>query len=94
MNTASRNAKWQVGKQFEIIIRTKHNTSPKRLSKDITYFCLKYFALMVQGSNYCTETDIVLLIDYFGVFRGGTRLAMPKTISMPDIVIEAWFRGY
>ena len=33
--------------------------------------------------------------DYFGVFGGGTRLAMPKTILCAKlIVIEAWFRGY
>ena len=32
---------------------------------------------------------------YFGVFGGGTRLAMPKTILRAGlIVIEAWFRGY
>ena len=30
-----------------------------------------------------------------GVFRGGTRLAMPKTrLRVGLIVIEAWFRGY
>ena len=30
-----------------------------------------------------------------GVFGGGTRLAMPKTILRAGlIVIEAWFRGY
>ena len=45
---------------------------------------LKYFALVIQGCDYCTEPDIVLLINYFGVFGGGTRLAMLKTISMPD----------
>ena len=33
--------------------------------------------------------------DHFGVFRGGTRLAMRKTILRAGlIVIEAWFRGY
>ena len=30
-----------------------------------------------------------------GVFGGGTRLAIPKTILRAGlIVIEAWFRGY
>ena len=84
MNTVSRNAKREAGKRFEIIIRPEHNTSPKRLSEDITYFCLKYFALVVQGCNYCTESDIVLLINYFEVFIGGTRLAMPMTICAPN----------
>ena len=39
---------------------------------------------MVQGCNYCTKPDIVLLINYFGVFGGGTRLAMSKTICTPE----------
>ena len=30
------------------------------------------------------EPDIVLVINYFEVFRGGTRLAMSKTIYAPD----------
>ena len=39
---------------------------------------------MIQGCDYCTEPDIVLVINYFEVFGGGTRLAMPKTICTPD----------
>ena len=39
---------------------------------------------MVQGCNYYTEPDTVLLFNYFGVFRGGTRLVMPKTICVLD----------
>ena len=39
---------------------------------------------MVQGCSYYTEPDIVLLFICFGVFGGGTRLAMPKTICVPD----------
>ena len=32
---------------------------------------------------------------YFGVFRDGTHLAMPKTkLRAGLIVIEAWFMGY
>ena len=84
MNTASRNAKREAGKRFEIIIRPEHDASPEKLSKDITYLLFKYFALVVQGCNYYTEPDIVLLINYFGIFGGGTHLAMPKTICMPD----------
>ena len=31
------------------------------------------------------ESDMILVFkDYFGVFVGGTRLAMPKTICAPD----------
>ena len=47
-------------------------------------FCLSIFSLVVQGFNYYTEPDIVLLINYFEVFGGGTRLAMPKTICTLD----------
>ena len=39
---------------------------------------------MFEDCNYCTEPDIVLEINYFEVFGGGTRLAMPKTICAPD----------
>ena len=45
---------------------------------------LKYFALVVQGCDCYTEPNIVLLTNCFGVFGGGTRLAMPKTICTPD----------
>ena len=60
---------------------TQHLT--EKLSEDIMYF-LKCFSLEAQGYNYCTELDIVLLIKYFGVFGGGTRLAMSKTIYTLD----------
>ena len=42
------------------------------------------------------ELDMILVFKiFYGVFGEGTRLAMPKTICVPDsIVIEAWFRGY
>ena len=84
IKTAPRNAKQEAEKRFEIIIRLEHNTSLKKLLEDITYFCLKCFALVAQGCNYCTEPDIVLLINYFGVFEGGTHLAMPKTTCALD----------
>ena len=39
--------------------------------------------------------DTVRRNRYFGVFVGGTHLAMPKKILRVGlIVIEAWFRGY
>ena len=85
MNTASQNTKREAGKRPEIIIRPEHITSPKKLSEDITYFCLSILPFAVQGCNYCTKLDIALLISYFVVFGGGTRLAMPKTIYALDI---------
>ena len=39
---------------------------------------------MVWGCNYYTEPNTVLLINYFEVFGGGTRLAMSKTICAPN----------
>ena len=48
--------------------------------------CWTYFA----GS----DTTFMFKI-FYGVFGGGTRLAMPKTtLNAGLIVIEAWFRGY
>ena len=43
-----------------------------------------------------SDPDTIWVFDnYFGVFGGGTRLAMMKTILRAGlIVIEAWFRGY
>ena len=42
------------------------------------------------------RADTILIFKFFrGIFGGGTRLAMPKTILRAGlIVIEAWFRGY
>ena len=40
------------------------------------------------------DTILVFKV-FYGVFGGGTRLAMPKTTLRTGlIVIEAWFRGY
>ena len=51
---------------------------------------------MVVCGNCFAEPDTILVFKIFhGVFGGGTRLAMPKTILRAGlIVIEAWFRGY
>ena len=64
--------------------RARRNISPKKLSVDITYF-LKYFALVV-GVVTIIQSRIQFSCseDCFGVFGGGTRLAMPKTICTPD----------
>ena len=45
---------------------------------------------------YFAEPDTVLVFKiFYGVFVGGTRLAMPKTnLRAGLIVIEAWFMGY
>ena len=50
----------------------------------------------VVCEDHLADPDTVYVFDNpFGVFGGGTRLAMPKTILHAGlIVIEAWFRGY
>ena len=51
---------------------------------------------MVECGTYFAGSDTILVFKFFrGVFGGGTRLAMPKTILRAGlIIIEAWFRGY
>ena len=51
---------------------------------------------MVVCGTYFAGSDTILIFKFFrGIFGGGTRLAMPKTILRAGlIVIEAWFRGY
>ena len=70
------------------MVRNNNKTGAQYLAEKVVrrhnLFSLKYFALAVQGCNYCTEPDIVSLINYFGVFRGGTCHAMSKTICVPD----------
>ena len=39
---------------------------------------------MVCGTYFADRDTFVVFKDYFGVFGGGTRLAMPKTICAPD----------
>ena len=50
---------------------------------------------MVRGTYFAGLDTILVFKLLCGVFGGGTRLAMPKTIQRAGIiVIEAWFRGY
>ena len=39
---------------------------------------------MVCGTCFADPGMLVIFEDYVGVFGGGTRLAMPKTINAPD----------
>ena len=44
---------------------------------------------------YFAEPDTILVFIIFsGLFKGGTRLAMPNIMHARLIVIEARFRGY
>ena len=50
---------------------------------------------VVYGTSFAEPDTILVFKIFYGVFGGGTRLAMPKTILRARlIVIEAWFRGY
>ena len=51
---------------------------------------------MVVCGTYFAGSDTILIFKFFrGIFGGGTRLAMPKTILRAGlIIIEAWFGGY
>ena len=57
---------------------------------------LKYILSTVLCGICFAEPDTILVFKiFYGVFIEGTRLAMPKTICTPGlIVIEARFRGY
>ena len=50
----------------------------------------------IPCEDHLADPDTAYVFDKpFGVFGGGTLLAMPKTILRARlIVIEAWFRGY
>ena len=50
---------------------------------------------MVECGIYFAEPDIILVFVIFsGLFKGGTRHAMPNIMRAGLIVIEDWFRGY
>ena len=50
---------------------------------------------MVCGTCFAEPDTILVFKIFYGVFGGGTRLAMLKTkLRVELIVIEAWFRGY
>ena len=51
--------------------------------------------MVVCGTCFVEPDTILVFKIFYGVFGGGTRLAMPKTTLRAGlIVIEAWFRGY
>ena len=60
------------------------------------WICGNIILSTVVCATYFAGSDTILVFKLFrGVFGGGTRLAMPKTILCAGlIVIEAWFRGY
>ena len=50
---------------------------------------------MVECGIYFAEPDTILVfMIFYGLFKGGTRLAMLNIMRAGLIVIEARFRGY
>ena len=50
---------------------------------------------MVECGIYFAELDTILVFTiFYGLFKRGTRLAMPNIMRAGLIVIEARFRGY
>ena len=50
---------------------------------------------MVREDHFADPDMVYVFDDYLGVFKEGTRLAMPKTRLRAGLIIfEAWFRGY
>ena len=66
---------------------------PKRVSRlDLGNIIL---STVVCGNYFAGPDTILGSKTFYGVFGGGTLLAMPKTkLRTGLIVIEAWFRGY
>ena len=76
-------------KTIQIITGPWHDVMlPKRVSRLDLW---KYYSLYGGMWNYFAGSDTILVFKLFnGVFGGGTRLAMPKTILRTGlIVIEA-----
>ena len=65
-------------------------------NKSANWICGNIILSAVVCGTYFVGSDTILVFKFFrGVFGGGTRLAMPKTILCTGlIVIESWFRGY
>ena len=59
------------------------DVKPRNTSVD--RICVKIILFMVVCETYFAEPDTILVFKiFYEVFRGGTRLAMPKTICAPD----------
>ena len=67
--------------------------SCRKIRQQIGFMCI--ILSTVECGIYFAEPDTILVFMIFsGLFKGGTRLAMPNIMRAGLIVIEAWFRGY
>ena len=66
---------------------------PHNTSADWT--CVHFILSTVECGIYFAEPDTIRVFTIFsGLFKGGTRLAVPNIMRFGLIVIEARFRGY
>ena len=82
METAPRNVEWEAKRRFEIMTVQGRGVSLKKCQwmglVDIILFAA------ICGACFAEPDTFSVFEDYFEVFGGGTRLAMPKTICTPD----------
>ena len=66
-----------------------------KMCQQIRFVGILFLSTVVCGICFAEPDTILVFKIFYGVFGGGTRLAMPKTkLHAGLIVIEAWFRGY
>ena len=94
IETASRNVEQEAKK----MVRNNDRPETWRLTtKDVSRWDLLNVILFaaVCGACFAEPDTFSVFEDYFEIFGGGTRLAMPKTICAPDTSsLKAWFGGY
>ena len=67
----------------------------RRIVRQQIELSVHFILSMVERGIYFAEPDTILVFMIFsGLFKGGTRLAMPNIMHAGLIVIEDWFRGY
>ena len=70
-------------------------TLGRKIRQQIELVYIYIILSTVEREIYFAEPDTILMFKIFsGLFKGGTRLAMPNIMRARLIVIEAWFRGY
>ena len=67
----------------------------RRIIRQHIELSVHFILSTVECGIYFAEPDTILVFIIFsGLFKGGTRLAMPNIMHAGLIVIEDWFRGY
>ena len=67
----------------------------RRIIRQQIELSVHFILSMVECGIYFVESDTILVFMIFsGLFKRGTRLAMPNIMRAVLIVIEARFKGY